>query len=152
MNRCIVTGFLSKDVTIKKNQKIATTQIAVARDYPYNKDQNGKPVTDFLNLKFIGESAVLKAMEWLSKGSAIIVDGRHQCDTFRGEDGSFGKYEYILVVRWEFQKGAKKDEDKDKKQADDEQEEIQTITPSFQAPDDYVMNMDDIDPDLPFMK
>lgn len=152
MNRCIVSGFLTKDVKINKHQNIATTQIAVARDYPFNKDVNGKEVVDFLSLKFIGEKNVIQAMEWLNKGSSIIIDGRHQQDIFYNEDGTRSRYDYILVVKWEFQKVAKKDEGKDKKKAEEEQNGEQTSTPFFQVPNDYEMNMDDIDPDLPFIK
>ena len=151
MNKVILSGNISKDIVPNGSNKIGTTQICVAREYPYNKDKNVKEVVDFITIKFLGEKNVIKAAEWIKKGSSIIVEGRWQREQAKKEDGTWMVYDYLVVQKWEFQHGIKDKEKDDAVIPAEPQEEKKSSGPSLQAPDGYVMNID-VDDDLPFMK
>ena len=108
MNKVIVSGYVSKEVKPNPTNKMANAGLAVARPYPFNRGTDGKPATDFLTLKFIGEKNVTRAAQWLAVGTSIVVEGIVCCDTWKDAEGKWQKFDYILVQAWEFQK-AKRD-------------------------------------------
>ena len=152
MNSVVVSGLMAKDINGNKTNKVGTSQLAVKRPYPYNKTADGKEAVDFLNLKFIGEKNVIKAAEWLTKGTPVIIEGHYFKDSRKREDGMFEYYDYIMVSKWEFQQGKKPSQDQESVVKAEPKEEKETAPPLMQAPDGYFTNMEDIDTDLPFIK
>ena len=99
MNKTIVSGYLANNPNVNYNGKVGFMTIAVKRPYPYNLNQNGEKVTDFLTLKFIGEHKVDFARKYLSKGMRILVEG----STCRDKDQSQDKeYNFIIVDNCQF--------------------------------------------------
>ena len=103
MNISIISGRVSKEINVKGKTGYFT--LANDRDYPFNKDQNGNKVSNFLTCKVIGEKNVERAEKWLKKGTAIIVTGHIFKDTWRDNQGQNQEFNYILVEKWEFQIG-----------------------------------------------
>ena len=103
MNISIISGRISKEINVKGKTGYFT--LANDRDYPFNKDQNGNKVSNFLTCKVIGEKNVERAEKWLKKGTAIIVTGHIFKDTWRDNQGQNQEFSYILVEKWEFQIG-----------------------------------------------
>lgn len=102
MNQLIVSGRVSKEISVKG--KVGYLTLANDRDYPFNKDQNGNKVSNFLTLKILGEKNISSAQQYLTKGTAIIVTGHYFRDSWK--DGSeYKEFNYVLVEKWEFQVG-----------------------------------------------
>lgn len=99
MNVVLISGRLTKDVEIKG--KTANGSIASSRPFPFNKDKDGKEVTDFLNLKFIGEKNAERAEKYLKKGVKIELRGIVCRDNYKKDD-EYKEYNYIIVQEWEF--------------------------------------------------
>ena len=108
MNISIISGRVSKEINVKGKTGYFT--LANDRDYPFNKDQNGNKVSNFLTCKVIGEKNVERAEKWLKKGTAIIVTGHIFKDTWRDNQGQNQEFNYILVEKWEFQTGKQSEE------------------------------------------
>lgn len=100
MNSGNYLGRLTKDFEIKG--KVGMGTVAVDRPYPFNKDQDGKQVTDFLNIKIIGEKNVNRAADYLKKGTKIAFQGHTFRDTYKDKDGNWKESNYIMVTTWEF--------------------------------------------------
>lgn len=152
MNISIISGRISKEINVKGKTGYFT--LANDRDYPFNKDQNGNKVSNFLTCKVIGEKNVERAEKWLKKGTAIIVTGHIFKDTWRDNQGQNQEFNYILVEKWEFQTGKQSEEQSasDSKATEIGQNEVQNQTSEPpKAPDDSFMNLgDEILDDLPF--
>ena len=103
MNITLISGRVTKEVTVKG--KTGTFTLANDRDYPFNKDQNGNKVTNFITCKVIGEKNVERAAQYLTKGTAIIVKGYYFRDTWK-EDGTYKEFninkEKIKENVWDF--------------------------------------------------
>lgn len=102
MNQIIVSGRISKEISVKG--KVGYITLANDREYPFNKDQNGNKVSNFLTLKFLGEKNIERARQWLVKGTAIIVTGHYFRDSWK-ESNEYKEFNYIQVDKWEFQVG-----------------------------------------------
>lgn len=88
-------GNISSDIKIVgQSGKVATTSIAVERGM---KGMDGKWVTDFLNLRFLGEKMVGRAQKELSKGTPVSVQGKVCHDSYTDRDGVKKYYDYIMV-------------------------------------------------------
>lgn len=107
MNINIVSGRVSKEISVKG--KVGYFTLANDRDYPFNKDQNGNKVSNFLTVKVIGEKNVQRAQQYLTKGTAIIVTGHNFRDSWR-EGDEFKEFNYILCEKWEWQQGGQNSE------------------------------------------
>lgn len=152
MNISIISGRVSKEINVKGKTGYFT--LANDRDYPFNKDQNGNKVSNFLTCKVIGEKNVERAEKWLKKGTAIIVTGHIFKDTWRDNQGQNQEFNYILVEKWEFQTGKQSEEQSasDSEVTEISQNEVheQTSEPP-KAPDDNFMDVgDEIIDSLPF--
>lgn len=102
MNQIIVSGRVSKEISVKG--KVGYITLANDREYPFNKDQNGNKVSNYLTLKVLGEKNIERAQKWLVKGTAIIVTGHYFRDTWKAGN-EYQEFNYILVEKWEFQTG-----------------------------------------------
>lgn len=103
MNQLIVSGRVSKEISVKG--KVGYLTLANDRDYPFNKDQNGNKVSNFLTLKILGEKNISRAQQYLTKGTAIIVTGHYFRDSWKDNNGQYQEFNYVLVEKWEFQVG-----------------------------------------------
>lgn len=148
MNKAIVSGYVSKEVKPNNTNKMANAGLAVARPYPFNKGTDGKPATDFLTLKFIGEKNVTRAAQWFTVGTSVVVEGIVCCDTWKDAEGKWQKFDYILVQAWEFQKAKK---DKVTPEAEDVLPADVNYDPPKEPDEDGFMDIPDgIEKDLPF--
>jgi single-stranded DNA-binding protein len=152
MNISIISGRISKEINVKGKTGYFT--LANDRDYPFNKDQNGNKVSNFLTCKVIGEKNVERAEKWLKKGTAIIVTGHIFKDTWRDNQGQNQEFSYILVEKWEFQIGKLSEEqsasDSEATESGQSTSQEQTSEPP-KAPDDSFMDVgDEILDSLPF--
>ena len=151
MNQITVSGRVSKEISIKG--KVGYFTLANDRDYPFNKDQNGNKVNNFLTCKVLGEKNIQRVQKYLTKGTSIMVTGHYFKDSWKDGNGQYQEFNYILVEKWEFQTG----------KANAESDEQQTSTPTEQpestdspqsneqpsAPDDSFMNIpDDLDSEI----
>lgn len=155
MNQITVSGRVSKEISIKG--KVGYFTLANDRDYPFNKDQNGNKVNNYLTCKVLGEKSIQRVQKYLTKRTSIMVTGHYFKDSWKDSNGQYQEFNYILVEKWEFQTG----------KANAESDEQQTSTPTEQpestdspqsneqpsAPDDSFMSIpDDVDleGELPF--
>lgn len=99
MNIFVASGRLTKDAEMKG--KIANAVLACDRPFPFNKNKDGDKVTDFLNLKFIGEKNAERAEKYLHKGVKIELRGIVCRDNYKKDD-EYKEYNYIIVEDWEF--------------------------------------------------
>lgn len=147
MNQIIISGRVSKEINVKG--KVGYISLANERDYPFNKDQNGNKVSNFITLKLLGEKNIQRAQQYLTKGTAIIVTGHYFRDSWK-EGNEYKEYNYILVERWEFQVG-KATEQPEQEQASQTNEETSTQEQPQSAPEGFInVTSDDSLTDLPF--
>lgn len=145
MNQLIVSGRVSKEINVKG--KVGYLTLANERDYPFNKDQNGNKVNNFLTCKILGEKNIQRVQQYLTKGTAIIVTGHYFRDSWK-DGNEYKEFNYILVEKWEFQAG--KGTEQVVEQTTDSQSQDDTHTPQS-APDNNYMNIPEgIENDLPF--
>jgi single-stranded DNA-binding protein len=102
MNQLVVSGRISKEISVKG--KVGYFTLANDRDYPYNKDQNGNKVSNFLTCKIIGEKRIEMAQKQLTKGTAVIVAGHYFRDSWKSGN-EYKEFNYVMVERYEFQQG-----------------------------------------------
>lgn len=157
MNQIIVSGRVSKEISVKG--KVGYISLANEREYPFNKDQNGNKVSNFLTLKVLGEKNIERAQKWLVKGTAIIVTGHYFRDTWKAGN-EYQEFNYILVEKWEFQTGKYIDDSSPVSNDDNSYMPDETRTPeeNTQEPSDssdegFMDIPDDVSlSDLPFRK
>lgn len=104
MNVVTLIGRIARTVEMKG--KVANGVIAVDRPYPFNKDQDDNQVSDFLNIKFIGENNAERAERYLTKGVKIALRGIVCRDSYKKDD-EWKEYNYIIVQDWEFAESKK---------------------------------------------
>ena len=151
MNISIISGRVSKEINVKG--KVGYFTLANDRDYPFNKDQNGNKVSNFLTCKVIGEKNVERAEKWLKKGTAIIVTGHIFKDTWRDNQGQNQEFSYILVEKWEFQAGKASNEESTpvSNTGYEASTNDDTHTEPQSAPDEGYMDIPDgLEDELPF--
>jgi len=88
-NKIILAGNLTRDIEIKYTQAgaaIANTAIATSRKF---KSQTGEQKEEvlFVDITFFGRTAEI-AIQYLKKGSKVLVDGRLKLDQWTAQDGS----------------------------------------------------------------
>lgn len=157
MNQIIVSGRVSKEISVKG--KVGYITLANDREYPFNKDQNGNKVSNFLTLKFLGEKNIERARQWLVKGTAIIVTGHYFRDSWK-ESNEYKEFNYIQVDKWEFQTGKATESNVDEQEEATPQDQPQQQKSTEQkvesdASSEGFMDVPDDDSllnDLPFRK
>lgn len=104
-NKVILTGNLSKDITLKSNSNItiANTTIAVNRKF---KNQNGDTSEEvlFIDITFFGRQAEI-ANQYLNKGSKILIEGRLKYDTWKDQNGQNRSKHLVIVESMEMLSG-----------------------------------------------
>ncbi len=100
-NKVILTGNLSKDITLKSgsNITIANTTIAVNRKL---KNQNGDTSEEvlFIDITFFGRQAQI-ANQYLNKGSKVLIEGRLKYDTWQDQNGQNRSKHSVVVESME---------------------------------------------------
>lgn len=106
MNKWIGIGRVCKDTELNTSGKVATNCIAVDRAL---KDKDGNKVTDFINLRWLGEKQAKFAQNYIQKGTKIGVSGSLCIDNYK-KDGENKQFVYVMVQETEFceSKGANK--------------------------------------------
>lgn len=106
MNKWIGIGRVCKDTELNTSGKVATNCIAVDRAL---KDKDGNKVTDFINLRWLGEKQAKFAQNYIQKGTKIGVTGSLCIDNYK-KDGENKQFVYVMVQETEFceSKGANK--------------------------------------------
>lgn len=99
MQTWIGNGNIAADLKLLgQNGKLATTAIAVDRGM---KDANGNWVTDFLNLRFLGDKQVARAQKELQKGIHAVVQGKVCHETYTDRNGEKRYADYIMVSQFQ---------------------------------------------------
>lgn len=148
MNQIIISGRVSKEINVKG--KVGYISLANERDYPFNKDQNGNKVSNFITLKLLGEKNIQRAQQYLTKGTAIIVTGHYFRDSWKDNNGQYQEFNYVLCEKWEFQVG-KATEQAEQEQAAQTNEDPSTQEQPQSAPEGFInVTSDDSLTDLPF--
>lgn len=100
-NKVILTGNLSKDITLKSNSNItiASSTIAVNRKF---KNQNGDTSEEvlFIDITFFGRQAQT-ANQYLNKGSKVLIEGRLKYDTWQDQNGQNRSKHSVVVESME---------------------------------------------------
>lgn len=99
MNNIVLMGRLTKETAVNTSGKIATNSIAVDRRF---KDANGNKVTDFFNVRWLGESRAKFAMNYLTKGMKVVVSGSMHVDQYKDDQGNAKSFYYVLAEETEF--------------------------------------------------
>lgn len=148
MNQLIVSGRVAKEISVKG--KVGYFSLANDRDYPFNKDQNGNKVSNFLTCKVLGEKNIERVQKHLTKGTAIIVTGHYFRDSWKA-DNDYKEFNYILVEKWEFQQG-KGNAEEEQPSASDTPSQPQESQPQEHAtnPNDFIDVPEDLESELPF--
>ena len=135
MNKWIGIGRVCKDTELNTSGKVATNCIAVDRAL---KDKDGNKVTDFINLRWLGEKQAKFAQNYIQKGTKIGVSGSLCIDNYK-KDGENKQFVYVMVQETEFceSKGANKQNNSRPK-------------PSDASSDDFMSIADGIGDELPF--
>lgn len=149
MNQTIISGRVSKEISVKG--KVGYFTLANERDYPFNKDQNGNKVSNFITCKVLGEKNIQRVQQYLPKGTAIIVTGHYFRDSWKDNNGQYQEFNYVLCEKWEFQVG-KATEQAEQEQASQTNEEPSTQEQPQSAPEGFmeIPSGGDEFSDLPF--
>ena len=99
MNNIVLMGRLTKETAVNTSGKIASNSIAVDRRF---KDANGNKVTDFFNVRWLGESRAKFAMNYLTKGTKIVISGSMHVDQYKDDAGNAKSFYYVLAEETEF--------------------------------------------------
>ncbi len=104
MNKSIITGRLTKDVTMTDNG-VAKFTVASQRNF---KDKEGKYGADFILCTAFGKTAEFIS-KYFSKGSQICVEGRINTGSYTNKDGNKVFTTDVAVEKAEFFGSAKTD-------------------------------------------
>ena len=107
MNKICLIGRTCKDTELNTSGKVATNCIAVDRAL---KDKDGNKVTDFINLRWLGEKQAKFAQNYIQKGTKIGVSGSLCIENYKDKDGNYKQSVYVMVQETDFceSKGANK--------------------------------------------
>lgn len=99
MNKIILIGRTCKGTETNSSGKVATNSIAVDRAL---KDKDGNKVTDFINLRWLGEKQAKFAQNYIGKGMKIGVSGSLCIENYKDKDGNSKQSVYVLVQETDF--------------------------------------------------
>ena len=99
MNKICLIGRVCKDTELNTSGKVATNCIAVDRAL---KDKDGNKVTDFINLRWLGEKQAAFAQKYITKGMKIGVTGSLCIENYKDKDGNYKQSVYVMVQETDF--------------------------------------------------
>lgn len=148
MNQLVVSGRISKEISVKG--KVGYFTLANDRDYPYNKDQNGNKVSNYLTCKIIGEKRIEQAQRQLTKGTAVIVAGHYFRDSWKSGN-EYKEFNYVMVERYEFQQGKANADENTPVEYSGQNTSADTHTEEVSQNNEDIVPQDiDLDAELPF--
>lgn len=133
MNKWIGIGRTCKDTELNTSGKVATNCIAVDRAL---KDKDGNKVTDFINLRWLGEKQASFAQKYITKGMKVGVSGSLCIDNYKDKDGNSKQSVYVSVQDIDF--------------CESKSENRQNTSVQRPSSDDFMSIADDIGGELPF--
>ena len=98
MNKVILLGNLTKDITIRYSQgglAIGNTSIATNRRYK-SQDGQQKEEVCFVGLTMFGKTAEI-ANQYLAKGKKVMIEGRLQLDQWTDQNGQKQSKHSVVV-------------------------------------------------------
>lgn len=106
MNNVILIGRLTKDpqLSFSKGKGTAIAKLTVAVN------RMKKVEADFINCVAFGKTAETIG-NYMTKGSQIAINGEIRVDNYKKEDGTWVNNTSVLVNRFEFVSGGKKESD-----------------------------------------
>lgn len=99
MNKVILCGRLTKDLTVNKGVNTTVGSFTLAVDRRPTKD--GKKEADFISCRAFGKTAETMA-KYLGKGRKVLVEGRMQSGSYTTKDGSKRYTMDVVVEEFEF--------------------------------------------------
>ena len=94
-NKMLIWGTAARDASVKTT-KSGKNVCGFAVKYDWHHDENGKPVTEFMEVSMWGDNALFVGHDHIgvAKGDMVLVCGEMTKDTFykQGEDRSKPKY------------------------------------------------------------
>ena len=99
MNKICLIGRTCKETELNGSGKMASNCMAVDRAL---KDKDGNKVTDFINLRWLGEKQAAFAQKYITKGMKIGVSGSLCIDNYKDKDGNYKQSVYVLVQEIDF--------------------------------------------------
>lgn len=101
MNKVILMGRMTKDITIKQYQSANGQQSSFGRfDLAVNRP-NDKDTTDFFHCTAFGKNA-LNLERYTGKGAQLLVEGRIQFSDYMNQEGQRIHTTEVIVERFEF--------------------------------------------------
>ena len=100
MNQVVLVGRITKDVALNQSGKVAWSSLAVDRHGMTEPDTNY--ITDFINLRWLGEQKAAFAQKYLTKGTKIAVNGCLCVENYKDKDGNNKQNVYVMVTSQEF--------------------------------------------------
>lgn len=121
-NIVIMTGNLTKDLELESVSGTQLTRLTIAQNRYVGQDK--EQVADYFNVTVWGKLAE-NCVQWLKKGSKVLVTGRLQTRSYDAKDGSKRYVTEIVASSVEFlDRAEKKEEPKEKPRVEAVQEEL----------------------------
>lgn len=134
MNQVTLVGRIVRDVEVNQSGKVAWSSLAVDRNGM--KDQDKNYITDFINLRWLGEQKAAFAQKYLTKGTKIAVNGCLCVENYKDKDGNYKQNVYVMVASQEF--------------CESKSANRQNTSVQRPSSDDFMSIADDIGGELPF--
>lgn len=102
INNVIISGRLTRDVDLRYTATgTAVAKLSLAVDHRVQKDGNWENEASFIDV-VVWEQKATACAEYLTKGSAVLVEGRLQTRSYTGNDGKNIKITEIQSSRVHF--------------------------------------------------
>jgi single-strand DNA-binding protein len=102
INSVIISGRLTRDVDLRYTATgTAVAKLSLALDRRVQKDGNWESETSYIDV-IVWEQKATACAEYLTKGSAVLVEGRLQTRSYTGNDGKNNKITEIQSSRVHF--------------------------------------------------
>lgn len=109
MNKVILIGRTTKEIDLRRTTNgNAVVSFTLAVDNPFQKNEEGKNTTDFINCVAWNKTAEIM-YQYVSKGQKIAIEGRIQTRNYEDKDGKRVYVTEVLVSNLEMLEYVKKD-------------------------------------------
>lgn len=109
MNKAILIGRTTKEIDLRRTTNgNAVVSFTLAVDNPFQKNEEGKNTTDFINCVAWNKTAEVMD-QYVSKGQKLAIEGRIQTRNYEDKDGKRVYVTEVLVSNLEMLEYVKKD-------------------------------------------
>lgn len=109
MNKAILIGRTTKEIDLRRTTNgNAVVSFTLAVDNPFQKNEEGKNTTDFINCVAWNKTAEVMD-QYVSKGQKLAIEGRIQTRNYEDKDGKRVYVTEVLVSNLEMLEYIKKD-------------------------------------------